>query len=440
MKKTKKFSTILWGKGLVILLVIMFLFTLISRTAASFTVAKVCLEAPSSRKVLHSVAVEGRIVKNREVSVLTEPDIRVKSVLVDVGQRVKKGDVLAKLDLQDLVEQIESIKGEKEALELQNQAVRQNQNQAEKKRQRDVSLAKKEYERLKKRNKAAIDRAAKEVSKAEKAWKAAASEKSASERKAALEEKKKNYKTVRSNAKAAEKEAKKAIYEADVEPAADHSVQVNNIAIEKLDRQIGKRMKLQKNKGQILAPRGGVITSILVNVGQKTADTGVCTMTDDKAGLKFEGQLGTDEAAYVSPGDAVKLSAPGGEEKEAEVTSLEMDESKEFMLVTALLPAHTFSLGETATMRVTQESHTYACTVPLSALRQENGTYYVLTTEVENTVLGEQLIAVKEEVKVLEKNEMLAALDSDSLGEDSRIITDTDRYVEAGDRVRLKEE
>ena len=50
------------------------------------------------------------------------------------------------------------------------------------------------------------------------------------------------------------------------------------------------------------------------------------------------------------------------------------------------------------------------------------------------------MTAVKEEVKVLEKNEKNAALESDSLKEDSQIITDTDHYVEAGDRVRLREE
>ena len=64
----------------------------------------------------------------------------------------------------------------------------------------------------------------------------------------------------------------------------------------------------------------------------------------------------------------------------------------------------------------------------------------MLVAEQRDTVLGEQLTAVKEEVKVLEKNEKNAALESDSLKEDSQIITDTDHYVEAGDRVRLREE
>lgn len=142
----------------------------------------------------------------------------------------------------------------------------------------------------------------------------------------------------------------------------------------------------------------------------------------------------------VSPGDTVTLKASGREEKDLSVTSVDMDESKEFMVVTVLLPAESFHLGETASMEVIQESSNQSCTIPISALRQENGRYYVLTAEKQETVLGEEERAVKEEVKVLDKNEMYAALESESIKEDSRIITDSDRYVEAGDRVRLREE
>ena len=64
----------------------------------------------------------------------------------------------------------------------------------------------------------------------------------------------------------------------------------------------------------------------------------------------------------------------------------------------------------------------------------------MLVVEKQNTILGEQEKAVKEEVKILDKNEMYAALESESIKEDSQIIADSDRYVEAGDRVRLREE
>lgn len=406
----KKFTAAFWGRGLLFLLVIMFLFTLISRVTASLTVARVKVTEPSSQKIQHIVKAEGRIEKNRELSVLTEPDLLVGQVLVNVGQRVKKGETLAKLDQTALAEQLDSVRGEKRVLELQNQAIRKNQNQARKKRQRDIARAKADYERIRKENKEA------------------------------KKGKTKRDKAVENEAKEKEREAKRALRDAEEMPETDNSIEVNNIAIEKLDVQIDKLRKLKEKKGRIRAPRAGVITSILVNVGQKTAETGIFTMTDERAGLRFEGQLSLDDAKYVSPGDEVTLSASGKEKKDLTVASLELDESKEFMLATVLLPAEPFSLGETASMKVVQESANYPCTVPLTALRQENSKYYMLVAEPRNTVLGEQLIAVKEEVKVLEKNEKDAALEPGSLKEDSQIIIDTDRYVEAGDRVRLREE
>lgn len=406
----KKFTAAFWGRGLLFLLAIMFLFTLISRVTASLTVARVKVTEPSSQKIQHIVKAEGRIEKNRELSVLTEPDLLVEQVLVNVGQRVEKGETLAKLDQTALAEQLDSVRGEKRVLELQNQAIRKNQNQARRKRQRDIARAKADYERIRKEN----EKALKGKTKRDKAAESAAKEK--------------------------EREAKRALRDAEEMLETDNSIEVNNIAIEKLDVQIDKLRKLKEKKGRIRAPRAGVITSILVNVGQKTAETGIFTMTDERAGLRFEGQLSLEDAKYVSPGDEVTLSASGKEKKDLTVASLELDESKEFMLVTVLLPAEPFSIGETVSMKVVQESANYPCTVPLTALRQENSKYYVIVAEPRNTVLGEQLIAVKEEVKVLEKNEKDAALESGSLKEDSQIITDTDRYVEAGDRVRLREE
>lgn len=406
----KKISATFWGRGLLFLLVIMFLFTLISRVTASLTVARVKVTEPSSQKIQHIVKAEGRIEKNRELSVLTEPDLLVEQVLVNVGQRVKKGETLAKLDQTALAEQLASVRGEQRVLELQNEAIRKNQNQARRKRQRDIARAKADYERIRKENKGA------------------------------KKGKTKRDKAAESEAKEKERVAKRALRDAEEMPETDNSIEVNNIAIEKLDVQIDKLRKLKEKKGRIRAPRAGVITSILVNVGQKTAETGIFTMTDERAGLRFEGQLSLEDAKYVSPGDEVTLSASGKEKKDITVTSLELDESKEFMLVTVLMPAEPFSLGETASMKVVQESANYPCTVPLTALRQENGKYYVLVAETRDTVLGEQLTAVKEEVKVLEKNEKDAALESGPLKEDSQIITDTDRYVEAGDRVRLREE
>ena len=146
------------------------------------------------------------------------------------------------------------------------------------------------------------------------------------------------------------------------------------------------------------------------------------------------------DTKYVSVGDKVTLQSAGRKLEDIAVTSMEMDENREFMNVTALLPADTFALGETVTMTVKQESQSYPCTVPVTALRQESGKSFVLAVQKEDTVLGEQEVARQMEVTVVEKNESYVALEADAMDKETRIITDSDRFVENGDRIRPEEE
>lgn len=446
-KMMEKGKSSFWLKGFIWLFCIMFLFTVISKVTDSFSVAKVKVSSPSARKLQYTVTAEGRIEKNRELSVLTQPELLVKSVLVSEGQRVKKGDVLAKLDLDQLEERIQSINGEKKALELQNQAVETNRNKAEQRRRKAMSQAQGDYTQLRKENKAALANARKGLAKAEKEL-AAAQKKMAeegkgsgqgqavAEKKQAVTEKKKALEELQAAAAKEEKEAERAIEEAKAEPEADNSVEVNNISIRSLQGQIDKLLEIKRQKGQILAPETGVITGVLVNVGQRTQDSGVFTMTDDSAGLKFAGQISVPDAKYVSVGDGIVLESADQKREDISVTSLEMDASKEFMNITALLPADAFSLGETVTMTARQESENYPCTVPVTSLRQESGRNFILMVQSEDTVLGEQEVARQVEVTVLEKNDSYAALKTGTLDEESQVITESDKFVQTGERVR----
>lgn len=475
--RQKKLSAAFWIKGFIVFLIIMFIFTLASRAAASFTVARVSVASPSSRKIQHAVSIEGKVEVNREISVVTQTDILVKSVLVNEGQRVKKGETLAVLDSESLKERIDNVEGEIRTLKLQNEDITENQNRAEEKRSRDIDRAREDYKQTREKYKALVSRAKKEwqTSEQELAKKQAELEQAkqalanikekyagnmetkseeiseyqakvqdleddCSALQASAEEKKNAYEDMKETKKEEEKTAKRAVEDAKTEPDADSSVKGNNISVRSLESQLQKLKKLEKEKGQILASEDGVITSIITTAGQKTTDTAMFTMTDDSVGLKYVGQLPADDAEYVSVGDRITLRSADKEAEDIEVASLEPDESNEFLKLTAFLPADTFSLGETVASEIVQESENYDCTVPLTALRQDGNKYYVLVLEKESTVLGEQDVVRKSEVKVLDKNEYFAALESDQLDSESQIVTDTDRYVEAGDRVRLKEE
>lgn len=582
----RKFGSAFWAKGLLGLLLLMLLFTIVSRVTASITVARVKLDSPSARRLTYEVNVQGRIEQNQEVAVMSQPELLVRSVHVSEGQRVEKGETLAELDREQLREQIQHADGERRALVLQNQALRANREELMKKRDREIARAREDYERLTKQIEKAVQEAdrqlQKETREAKRAWEDACRkpdadhsievnqiaieklsltlkkleeirsaggkitapengivceilaevgqktveqalflleneakertavtsqpdllvkrirvaagqtvkkgdvlaeldlvqlgeqinsvqgeykalelqnqaleenrEKLMKERKQEISRTKRDYERARSKNGTGEKsegvaavkkewkEAKRAWRDACQKPDVDNTIAVNQITIDEWDLQRKKLEEIERKKGKITAPETGIITSVSAAVGQKTTDGSLFTMTNEAEGMRFVGQMTPEDAKYLSVGNEVSLTTAKKQAEELTVTSLEMDEEGEMMNVTVLLPSKTFSLGESASLSAKQESKNYDCTVPTTALHQENGRYYVLVSETEETVLGKMDIARRVEVTVLEQNQSYAALDQTNLKEDSQIVTDTDRYVGDGDRIQKEGE
>lgn len=472
-KERKKFGSVFWLRGLAILLVIMFAFTIASRVAASFTVAKVTVTNVSQRKIQHTVSAAGRVEQNGEFAVMAEPDILVKNIAVQVGESVEKGSMLMQLDMDSLSEQIDSVRDEIRTLELQNQALQDGEDQAASKRNTDIRRAKEDYADAVQKNADAVNCAEQELQQAKDDLERAKQELQAS--KDALQkqqnsekpdettltdlqdkvgEKQAVYETCQSavsekedalqaaydTQQAEQKAAARALEDAQTPQAADNSAEINEISMKTLENKLEKLQELEKQEGQIAAPESGVVTNLNVSVGQKTMDTAVATMSDESAGLRFAAQISVEDAEYVSAGDKVALSGIGKSAEDCEVISVEADETGDMLNVTVAVNSEDFKLGENATMNVIRESEEYSCTVPATALRQENSKMYVFLLDTEDTILGQQYVARKTEVKVLDKNGDYAALEAGALNGDSQIIMETDRYVEDGARVRLMDE
>lgn len=79
----------------------------------------------------------------------------------------------------------------------------------------------------------------------------------------------------------------------------------------------------------------------------------------------------------------------------------------------------------------------YETLVPLSALREEQDAAYVLAAEVRAGILGDQYTAIKVPVTVLDQDEDYAAVEG-AIGVDTLIVSESNKYVEAGDRIRLE--
>ena len=133
-------------KGFGALLAVMLAFTVISRSVASFAVAQVEAESPSARKIDHTVTAEGIVEKNRELAVLTQPGLLVKTVYVSEGEKVTAGTVLALLEPESLQEEIESLENEIQALRLQNEAAGSNAAKEQLERETERKRAREDYQ------------------------------------------------------------------------------------------------------------------------------------------------------------------------------------------------------------------------------------------------------------------------------------------------------
>ena len=63
----------------------------------------------------------------------------------------------------------------------------------------------------------------------------------------------------------------------------------------------------------------------------------------------------------------------------------------------------------------------------------------MLILQEKESVLGKQLVAERKDVIVKDKNESFAALENGSLTPKQQVITQSDREIGAGSRVRLQE-
>lgn len=471
-KQKKKLGSAFWLRGLAILLIIIFVFTIASRVAASFTVAKVTVTNISGRKIQHTVSATGRVEQNGEFAVITEPDILVENIAVQVGESVERGSVLMQLDMDSLSEQIDSVRNDIRTLELQNQALQDSKKRSDSKRNTDIQRAKEDYEDTVQRNTDAVSRAEEELQQAKNNLEQAGQEyqaakdalqkqrnseqpdetvledlqNKAAEKQAAYEncqsavnEKEDALQAAYDTSQAEQKASARALEDARLSGAEDNSAEINEISMKTLKEKLEKLQELEKQEGQITAPESGVVTNLNVSVGQKTMDTALVTMSDESAGLRFVAQISVDDAEYVSAGDKAALSGIGKSAKDCEVISVD-GENDGMLNVTVAIRSEDFKIGENATMNVIRESEEYSCTVPATALRQENNKMYVFLLDTADTILGEQYVVRKTEVKVLDKNGDYAALDAGALNGDSQIVMETDRYVEDGARVRLMDE
>ena len=148
---------------------VMLCFTILSRAADQAGIAAVHVQKPESRIILHTVAAAGKVVQNREVAIVTEPDERVVEIAVEKGQKVAKGDLLFTIDTELLQEKILNQRQEIEKQKLQLGDVGSQQDVRAAQKANDQASAAEQYSLSTKKAQVQVSRAKRDLGAAKQA-------------------------------------------------------------------------------------------------------------------------------------------------------------------------------------------------------------------------------------------------------------------------------
>ena len=472
-------------KAGVLLLGLMILFTIISRTAYNMSTAQVSTKKPEPQTFTPDVSARGTVTGREEIAVSAEESLRVKTVHVTEGQAVEAGQLLFEVDLQDLMEKMKEKQQELYSLDLQIQGAAESAAFSEKSRQLILSQAQEDYNRTAARENAAVDGAQAELRQAQEAYQnfiadavqpdsgslnldqpesnQPDSNQTAEELLAAVQEKQAAYDQAVQARDESLYQAQKALDSANLGEAKDYSVEQSRITRGQKEEEIARLQALMDVQGRVTAPSKGMVTEVGVKAGSTTSGGGDILLSDLSGGASLTVTFSEDMRKYIREGTQAVVTAenalPGQQAAAERVTIQTIADSNMSgsaaggmeagdaatrqpggsFRVTVHLSSELFSAGEPAVLKVEAQVSDYDSCVLAEALHLMSGDqYYVNVAEKRSTILGEEWVVRQVSVKLLEKNETYAAVEGISSGQE--VITESSRTLEEGSRVKVDHE
>ncbi|MDF2543432.1 MAG: hypothetical protein K0S47_3150 [Herbinix sp.] len=232
---------------------------------------------------------------------------------------------------------------------------------------------------------------------------------------------------------------KEALNEQDRNQLEVNTIQKNilEIDIQKNQKEFEQLTKLMETMGKVFAPTAGIITEH--NLTQGITLMGQEKMIITTGGYELSMVADKDEMQYFADGDEVTIkTGKGSTNISSWIENIEPSDENGKVNFTAILPEGEYQIGAGMEFRLSKDSEEFARCIPIQSLRQDmQGTFILLAREVDS-VLGKVQEAFRMNVTVLSKDLRTAAVDA-QLREEDMIITDSNRNISEGDRVRIYE-
>lgn len=530
-------------------LAVMLVFTILSRAAAGAAMARVETVRISTGTIEHRVSGNGRVEAGKETVVYTESGQRVEEICVREGQTVEAGDVLFRISLSELDEQITTARQNMEKARLQTQDILNRRSREQQDQATARNRAAEDYDR-------AVLLGEQSAAEAKSAWDAAeqalrdftgssgegmfgdweeeaagypeeesqnaaericgsadgsgrlelgdgsedGSSRSESDigsedgssrlesdigsadgsgrlesvegstdessrsgagdggtggqeagaewemRRTELEqaaaEAKQDYEEAVSAKDSSIRAAGRALEDASKEEVWDSTLEQNEITRQQEELALNKLLALRAAEGQIRAPVRGIVTEILVAAGEFTSDGTAVRMAEASSKGSLIVSVDRADGEFINTGCRAEIKAFGKAEKICDYTVSEIAENKEdstLLDVRIDLPEGVLEAGASTEVTLLSNSESFAATLPVEALHEESGGYYVLVLEEEQGILGTELTVRRLDVAVSDKNGTLAAVKEGVLSGEQEVVCGSSRMLREGDLVRRKE-
>lgn len=434
------------AKWLGMFLVVMVLFTFLSRTADSLNVPRITTKTIQNQNIGHEVKGSGKVESTLERAVFVAENQKVEQILVQEGQSVEAGDALYQLSMEALSASIKDKEAETESLARKVEDAGSQANAKETEKALALERARENYDIAVANGEVNVANAEMEVNVAKQKLQNYYTYvgNDVTQEQALLDEIRSREEALNDVIMARNKEvleAERALEDAQAETVTDGSLADAQAELLAAQEELEELNALQEKDGKIYAETAGVVKEIRSQTGNVTTAEAAMIFYETGGSLRVKGTISKEDAKYVEEGQEAEVKGSDGKKIQgAVVESVQEDEQNaDLRAVSILLPEDSLSVGASADFEMTQQTGPYPSCVPLSALYEEQGSYYVYVVDTENTILGEAMVARKVPVNVLDKNTSMAALENGALSQSQKVIVSTDRELTDGSRVRLQE-
>ena len=433
-------------KVAILFLGVMICLTILSRVADSIIIAKVTTTRPSKAEIRRSIVSQGYVKATEEVVINVPVSIRVGGVFVEIGQQVQEGDTLFEFDAAALAEQALLVEQEVAKIDLEIEATKSRISVEQSERNSTQYQAQQGYEATVSEENLKVYQAAEMLTAAEYEYEQYinhpeqfgedVTEKSLQ---STVDEMQRMYDLAVSARNTAIGAAEQSLISADIPVPIDNSVETLEIDRGIKSAELEKLRNIQEQSGKIYATNPGIITEINVKSGSLSSEIEAAVLIANvQAGLKIVAQVECELAEDIFVGDVVSIKADPS--KELTIQALQPNiEDPHILDIIIRVESDKVSVGSTTEISIDKKSKIYDICVPLTALHQEGDRFYVFVVEREESVLGSDTVAKRIPVSLLEKNDTTAAISGELLNIEEEIITESNKMINEGSRVRLEQ-